>query len=75
MLQPTIYIPSGAGWPRRDDSSPMRRSFAEMEAILILTTILQRYRLELVSDRPVIPAPSVTLRPGGGVRVRMRRRD
>jgi cytochrome P450 len=41
--------------------------FAMMEAILITATIAQRFRLEGQNDRPVIPFPSITLRPGGGV--------
>jgi len=38
-----------------------------MEAVLILVTMIQRFRLELVKDQPVIPLPSITLRPKGGV--------
>jgi cytochrome P450 len=45
--------------------------FAMMEAVLILATVAQRFRLERQSGRPVQPKPSITLRPGGGVWVRL----
>jgi len=42
-----------------------------MESVLILATIAQRFRLEWQSDRPVVPLPSITLRPKGGVWVKL----
>ena len=39
------------------------------EAILILATVAQRFRLTPVSDRPLQLIPSVTLRPKGGIRL------
>jgi cytochrome P450 len=45
-----------------------------MEATLILATIVQRFRLEWQQDRPVVPFPSITLRPKGGVWVKIAQR-
>ena len=58
------YFPFGGG-PRLCIGS----AFAMMEAVLLLATIAQRFRLELVPGHPVEPAPGVTLRPRRGVRV------
>src|SRR5215203_4592458 len=41
--------------------------FAMMEAVLILVTMVHRFRLGWVNDQPVVPLPSITLRPKGGV--------
>jgi cytochrome P450 len=41
-----------------------------MEAVLILATVAQRFRLEWQRDRPVVPLPSITLRPKGGIWVK-----
>ncbi len=48
-------------------------SFALMEAQLIVAMMLQRYRLTLVDDRPVVPEPTLTIRPRGGLPVRVTR--
>jgi cytochrome P450 len=64
------YLPFGAG-PRVCIGS----SFAMTEAILLLATIATGFRLELVPEqRRVIPQPSTTLRPKGGIRMLLRRR-
>ena len=56
------YIPFGGG-PR----ICIGNRFAMMEAVLVLATVAQRFRMELRNDRPVVPLPSVTLRPKDGV--------
>ncbi|WP_414474776.1 cytochrome P450 [Microvirga sp. M2] len=60
------YLPFGGG-PRICIGS----RFAMTEAVLILATVAQRFRLEWQTGRPVQPKPSITLRPGGGVWVRL----
>jgi cytochrome P450 len=62
------YFPFGAG-PR----ICIGEGFAWMEAVLIVATIAQRWRLDLVS-RDVTPQASITLRPKGGMRMRVRLR-
>ena len=63
------YFPFGGG-PRQC----IGNGFALMEAILILTTIAQRFRLSLVPGQRVVPTPYVTLRPEPGIRVTLARR-
>jgi cytochrome P450 len=57
-----IYLPFGAG-PRQC----IGNHFAMTEALIIVATLAQRYRLHLVSPRRVEPRPLITLRPGNGV--------
>src|SRR5690348_2689135 len=64
------YFPFGGG-PRQC----IGNSFALMEAILILATIAQKYRLRLVPDHPVVPLASITLRPRHGVRMVLKSRQ
>jgi cytochrome P450 len=64
------YIPFGAG-PR----VCIGNQFALMEASLVLATVLQRYRLDLVSGHKIVPEPLITLRPKNGVPMRIVRRD
>jgi len=59
------YFPFGAG-PR----ICIGEGFAWMEAVLIVATIAQRWRLELISP-DVTPQASITLRPKGGIRMRV----
>jgi cytochrome P450 len=59
------YIPFGGG-PR----ICIGNRFAMMEAVLVLATVAQRFRLEWQYDRPVVPLPSITLRPKDGVWVK-----
>jgi len=56
------YFPFGGG-PRQG----IGKGMALMEAHLILTTVMQRYRLRLVASRPVEAQPLATLRPHGGL--------
>jgi Cytochrome P450 len=62
------YFPFGAG-PR----ICIGEGFAWMEAVLIVATLAQRWRMELVSH-DVQAQASITLRPKGGIRMRLRRR-
>ncbi len=57
------YFPFGAG-PR----VCVGASFALMEMVLILATILQTRRVHLVPDHPVEPVALITLRPRYGLR-------
>jgi cytochrome P450 len=57
------YFPFGGG-PRQC----IGNIFALMEATLVLATIAQRYRFRLVQGYPVVPLPSITLRPRHGIR-------
>jgi cytochrome P450 len=43
-------------------------TFAMMEAVLILATIVPRFRFVLVPGHPVVPRPVVTLRPEFGIK-------
>ena len=48
------------------------KAFAMMEATLALATIMQRFRVELLRD--VVPQASISLRPKGGVPIRLHAR-
>lgn len=63
------YFPFGGG-PR----ACIGASFAMMEMILVLATIGQKFRLELIPDHPVETYPAMSLRPKDGVRVIVRTR-
>jgi cytochrome P450 len=58
------YFPFGGG-PRLCIGA----SFAMMEASLLLAAIGQRFRLRMVPGHPVVPVPSITLRPKHGIRM------
>jgi cytochrome P450 len=60
------YMPFGGG-PR----ICIGQRFAMIEAVLLLGTILRRFRVEWVGRAPIVPQPSITLRPRGGVKVRI----
>jgi cytochrome P450 len=62
------YFPFGAG-PR----ICIGEGFASMEAVLMVATLAQKWRMELVA-RDVQAQASITLRPRGGMRVRLRSR-
>lgn len=62
------YFPFGGG-PR----FCIGQAFAQMEAVLLLATLAQSVRVEVLRPGPV-PDPSVTLRPRRGVRARLTRR-
>lgn len=65
-----VYIPFGDG-PR----ICIGKGFALMEAVLILATIAQKYKLTLVEDHPIVPQPSITLRPEHGIKVEITKRN
>ena len=63
------YLPFGAG-PR----TCIGLNFAMTEILIVLTLILQRFRLQLAVDPATIrPEPSVTLQPRPGVPVRLQK--
>ena len=64
------YIPLGAG-----QRICIGAAFAMTEAILILTTIAQRYRLRLKPGHPIEPQGLITLRPRYGMPMTLQRRQ
>ena len=60
------YFPFGGG-PRLC----IGNAFATMEATLLLATLIQRFRFQLVPRARVVPFPSVTLRPRRGLHMRV----
>ncbi len=58
------YFPFGGG-----SRQCIGNSFAMMEAVLLLATIAQKFRLTLLPGHPVAPFPSITLRPKYGINV------
>jgi cytochrome P450 len=63
------YFPFGGG-PRQC----IGESFAWMELVLLVATIAQQWRFELVPGHPVVPNAAVTLRPKYGMKMTARRR-
>ncbi len=63
------YMPFGGG-PR----VCIGNRFAMMEAMLLIATICRRYRLEPHGDKPLVPFPTLTLRPASEVWARLKRR-
>lgn len=68
-LPRAAYLPFGAG-PR----ICIGRHFAMLEAVLIVSTIAARWRIEWGAEDPE-PFPSITLRPTGGLMATLRRRE
>jgi len=64
------YFPFGGG-PRYC----LGDQFAWLEGVLILATIGQHWRFDLVKGQKVVPQPLITLRPKYGMRMIARRRD
>lgn len=65
---PFAYFPFGGG-TRRCIGEP----FAKMEAVLILAALLPRISFHLSPGQSIVPDPLVTLRPRGGIRMRVGR--
>ena len=63
------YMPFGEG-PR----VCIGQYFAMMEAVLLLACFVQRYHFELARDPKLELAPSITLRPVGGIQMRVTKR-
>ena len=64
-------VPRGAFFPfSAGDRHCIGESFAWLEALLVLATIVRRWRFELVPGQKIRPKPSITLRPETGIRVR-----
>ncbi|MGE5190904.1 MAG: cytochrome P450 [Deltaproteobacteria bacterium] len=57
-----VYFPFGAG-PR----VCIGNSFALLEAMLVVATVVPRFQFSLAAHPPVVPWPSVTLRPREGI--------
>jgi cytochrome P450 len=64
------YFPFGGG-PR----ICIGASFAQMEAVLLLATIAQRFKLKLLPHQAVEFLPAITLRPKNGIKVVLSPRD
>lgn len=60
------YLPFGAG-PR----ICIGMAFAMQEAVLLLATMLQRYRFTAVEPEKIDPHSTITLRPRGGMKMRI----
>src|SRR4029077_7473836 len=63
------YFPFGGG-PR----VCIGEGFAWMEGILLLATLARRWRLRLAPGHPVVPSPSITLRPKHGMKMTLEER-
>ena len=60
------YFPFGGG-----ARSCLGRAFAEMNAVLVLATMAQRFEIIAVDDEPVELIPSFALIPRGGIRIKL----
>jgi cytochrome P450 len=61
------YFPFGGG-PRLC----IGQQFAQMEAVLMLAMIVQRFDMELAPGQRIVPQPSITMRPKYGLKMRLR---
>jgi len=63
------YFPFGGG-PR----VCIGNSFAMLEAVLVVATVAQRFHFDWAAEPPVVPWPSITLRPRHGIHMVLRAR-
>lgn len=63
------YFPFGGG-----SRICIGKSFAMMEAVLLLATIIQKYHLELAPEQEITPWPAFTLRPKHGIKMTLCKR-
>src|SRR5436190_19803264 len=70
QLPKYAYFPFGGG-PRLC----IGNSFAMMEAVMLLATIAQRFRLAIAPNHKVTVWPSITLRPKHGIKAVLNRRE
>ncbi|MGW8956312.1 cytochrome P450 [Paenibacillus sp. NPDC055715] len=66
QLPQFAYFPFGGG-----ARSCIGNHMGMMEVTLVLATIGQHYRLEMLDNEPLIPMPLITLRPKNGVQMRV----
>ena len=64
------YLPFGGG-----QRICIGNSFAMMEHAIVLAAVVRRWRLEAIPGREVKTEPRITLRPRGGLPMRLLRRD
>jgi cytochrome P450 len=69
------HLPRGAYFPfSAGDRHCIGEGFAWQEALLLLATLAERWRFELVPGQEIRPKPSVTLRPNRPIRAIVRAR-
>jgi cytochrome P450 len=64
------YFPFGGG-PR----ICIGNTFAMMETVIVLAEIARRFRIERMGREPLLPKPSITLRPDRALDVVFKKRD
>jgi cytochrome P450 len=65
-LKPFTFYPFGGG-----SRKCVGEAFAYLEATVLLALLAQRFRLELVGGRPIVPAPQITLGLASGLFMRV----
>lgn len=64
------FLPFGAG-PR----VCIGMGFALLEAVIVLSSLSRRFRMTYAGERPPVPVQRITLRPAGGMPMRITRRE